>query len=69
QAYETARKVVFDLWDRSDHWIPSRDEQRKGITAVFFHADEDRDGHLSKDELLKHSIINVSLRSALRPMN
>lgn len=69
QAYETARKVVFDLWDRSDDWILSRDEQRKGITADFFQADEDRDGRLSKDELLKHSIINVSLRSALRPMN
>ena len=23
QAYETARKVVFDLWDRSDDWILS----------------------------------------------
>ena len=69
QAYEAARKVVFDVWDRSDDWILSRDEQRKGITADFFQADEDREGRLSKDELLKHSIINVSLRSALRPMN
>ena len=66
QAYETARKVVFDLWDRSDDWKLTEEEQRRGITADFFQADEDRDGRLSKMEMLKHSIINVTLRSALR---
>ncbi|MGC6527847.1 MAG: hypothetical protein ACON45_07205 [Paracoccaceae bacterium] len=66
QAYETARKVVFDLWNRSDDWKLTEEEQRRGITADFFQADEDRDGRLSKMEMLKHSIINVTLRSALR---
>ena len=66
QAYETARKVVFDLWDRSDDWKLTQKEQLRGITADFFQADEDRDGRLSKDEMLKHSIINVTLCSALR---
>lgn len=66
QAYETARKVVFDLWDRSDDWKLTEEEQRRGITADFFQADEDRDGRLSKMEMLKHSIINVTLRSALQ---
>ena len=66
QAYETARKVVFDLWDRSDDCKLTQKEQLRGITADFFQADEDRDGRLSKDEMLKHSIINVTLRSALR---
>ena len=66
QAYETARKVVFDLWDRSDDWQITPAEQRRGMTADFFQADEDRDGRLSEIEMLKHSIINVTLRSALR---
>jgi|DEB0MinimDraft_6_1074348.scaffolds.fasta_scaffold55226_1 hypothetical protein len=39
QAYETARKVVFDLWDRSDNWKLTQKEQLRGITADFFQAD------------------------------
>ncbi len=66
QAYETARKVVFDLWDRSFDWRLTRAEQRRGLASDFFSSDEDRDGRLSEEEFLRYSIYNVTLRSALR---
>lgn len=66
QAYETARRTVFDLWDRSFDWEVSPEEQRRGVTADFISADENRDGRLSKDEYTKFSIVNITLRSALR---
>jgi len=36
---------------------------------LFFQAGEDHDKRLSKDEMLKHSMINVSVGSALLLMN
>lgn len=67
QAYETARRIVFDTWDRSIDWKVSEAEQRRGVAADFVASDEDRDGRLSRDEYLHYSIQNVTLRSALAP--
>ena len=66
QAYETARKVVFDLWDRSFDWEVSFREFNNGITDDFKQADYNGDEELTEDEYLKYSIINITLRSALR---
>ena len=67
QAYETARRIVFDLWDRSFDWRLTRAENRRGHASDFFSSDENRDGRLSVDEHLRYSIYNVTLRSALEP--
>ena len=67
EAYDTARKIVFDLWDRSLDWTIDADEQRRGVASDFFLSDENKDGRLSEEEYLRYSIQNVTFRSALHP--
>lgn len=67
--YNTALKILFDLWDRNDDQLLTAGEQQRAMTADFFQADEDRDGRLSEKEFLRHSMINIAFRAALRTDN
>lgn len=65
QAYDTARRIVVDLLDRSNDGAISPEEQREGMAAFFAYADRDGDGALTPEEYLGDFITSVALRTAL----
>lgn len=67
QSYETAMKVVFDLWDRNNDQKIESYEHQAGLLDNFNYADLDDNSDLSKDEYLNGFIINIVMRSALKP--
>lgn len=66
QAYETALRIVFNIWDRNYDGVVSRKEQRAGIARDFGRNDLDGDYALSKSEFLGGFLINIAIRSALK---
>ncbi|MCF6343392.1 MAG: hypothetical protein L3J15_01770 [Devosiaceae bacterium] len=66
QAYETALRITFDLWDRNKNGLVSSLEHRQGISIDVFRSDLDLDGRLSKDEFFGSFVINVALNAALK---
>lgn len=67
QAFDTARKVLFDFWDTSYDWQLTQEEKNQGITEDFNRSDRNSDGFLSEEEYLRYSIINIVHRAALKP--
>lgn len=66
QGLDTARKIVFDFWDRSDDQVITGLEQQAAVVANIGYADLDGDGALSELEYLRGFIVNIAFRSALR---
>lgn len=67
QAYETALKFVFNMWDRDIDGAVTADEFRRGVARDFARVDVDSDFALNAQEFLGGFIVNVALRSALKP--
>lgn len=66
QAYETALKMVFNIWDRDANGFVTSIEQRAGVARDFVRNDLDGDYALSRPEFLGGFLINVALRTALK---
>ncbi len=64
--YETALKIVFDLWDRDKDGNVTTREHREGVVADTIRADMDNNGRLSQSEFLGAFVLNVALRAALK---
>ncbi len=65
QAYKTALRITFDIWDRNKDGEVSALEHRQGISLDAFRSDLDLDGRLSKQEFIGSFVINVALNAAL----
>lgn len=66
QAYETALKIVFNLWDRDFDGLVTSQEQRAGVARDFGRNDLDGDYALSPAEFLGGFLVNVAIRTALK---
>ena len=67
QAYDTALKIVFGLWDRNKDNAVSALEHRQAVSFDMMRADLNQDGQLTESEFLGSFILNVALRAALKP--
>ena len=65
QAYDTAKAIVFDIFDRDSDGVISREEHMTGYRRAHSFADFDEDGQLSMSEYLNGFIFNIALRNAL----
>ena len=69
QAFETAMRVVFALWDRdADNRIPVQ-EYRQAFGNELLRADLDQDGILTETEFLAGFSIVVASRAAIHPQS
>lgn len=66
-AYATASKIVFAIWDRDGDGGLSAREFRTSIVHDFRRADGDDDARLTQDEFLTGFPIIVAMRAAIRP--
>ncbi|MEE9427789.1 MAG: signal transduction protein [Paracoccaceae bacterium] len=66
QAYETALKFVFNMWDRDFDGAVTADEFRRGVARDFARVDVNGDFALNEREFIGGFIVNVALRSALK---
>lgn len=66
-AYLTASKIVFAIWDRNGNGELTEPEMRLAMTADFRRADLDDDALLSRDEFIQGFLIMVAMRAAIRP--
>lgn len=66
-AYITATKIIFSVWDRNANDKISEPEMRFAMGADFRRADINDDALLSEDEFLHNFTIIVAMRAALRP--
>lgn len=67
QAYDTALKIVYGLWDRDKNNAVSALEHRQAVGFDMLRADLNQDGQLTESEFLGSFIMNVALRAALKP--
>jgi Ca2+-binding EF-hand superfamily protein len=65
QGYDTALRLVFDLWDRDNDGAVLLDEQRDAQGMAFAFADADEDGGLGQAEFADNYVLNIALRTAL----
>jgi hypothetical protein len=66
-AYTTASKIVYALWDRNGNGEMTETEMRLAMTADFRRADLDDNAPLSPEEFLMGFPIMLAMRAALRP--
>lgn len=66
-AYTTALKIVFSVWDRNGDDTITEAEMRFAMGADFRRADVNDDSLLSEEEFLKNFTIIVAMRAAIRP--
>ncbi|MEP0519361.1 MAG: hypothetical protein ABJO09_02235 [Hyphomicrobiales bacterium] len=66
-AFVTATKIIFSIWDRNADDQITVSEMRFAMTADFRRADVNDDAVLSQDEFLKNFAIIVAMRAAVRP--
>lgn len=64
--YETALKIVFDLWDGDKDRVVTAQEHRAGVVSDTIRADLDNNGRLDQAEFIGSLVINVALRAALK---
>lgn len=67
QAFEAARQIAFDLYDRDKDGAISVAEHKYGVAAEFRRADLNGDAKLSEKEFIGGFSILVAIRSALMP--
>lgn len=65
QAYQTANRIAFDLFDRDNSGAVSLEEHELALANSVFYADLDGDSVLSRDEFLNGFIYFVVLRNGL----
>lgn len=66
-AFITATKIIFSIWDRDADGQITEPEMRFAMTADFRRADVNDDAVLSEDEFLNNFAIIVAMRAAIRP--
>jgi len=66
-AYYTALRVVFAVWDRNGDNVISKTEHRQSLNVDFQRADTDNDAVLTSDEFTSGFSIMVALRAAIDP--
>lgn len=66
-AYTTATKIVFAVWDRNGDGEMTTAEMRFAMNADFRRADLNDDAVLSENEFLQGFLIIVAARAAIRP--
>ena len=65
RAYETARKILFAIWDHNADGEIGRHEFHKSMVWDFRRADTDDDAFLTQNEFLRGYVVNVAYRAAL----
>lgn len=66
-AFITATKIIFSIWDRNADGHITEAEMRFAMTSDFRRADVNDDAILSEDEFLNNFAIIVAMRAAIRP--
>ena len=66
EAYATATKILFSLWDLNGNGTINRNEMRRATTYDFTRADLDNNGVLTPTEFKNFSAILI-FRAAIRP--
>ncbi len=66
-AYTTASKIIFAVWDRNGNGILTDREMRNAMSSDFRRADLDDDALLTKQEFISGFPIMVAMRAAIRP--
>jgi len=66
-AYTTASKIIFAIWDRDGDGEMTQREMRLAINADFHRADQDGDALLTMDEFVQGFPIMIAMRAAIRP--
>lgn len=64
--YQTALRIVFDLWDHDKDGNVTAREHREGVVTDTIRADMDNNGRLNQPEFLGAFVLNVALRAALK---
>lgn len=67
EAYVTATKIMFSVWDRDADGTITEPEMRFAMGADFRRADINDDAILSEKEFLTNFTIIVAMRAAIRP--
>lgn len=67
EAYVTASKIIFALWDRDGDGELTAREFRIAMSHDFRRADLDDDARLTLDEFIAGFPIIVAMRAAIRP--
>ncbi|MGJ3265498.1 MAG: hypothetical protein ACFE0R_19945 [Salinarimonas sp.] len=66
-AYTTASKIVFAVWDRDGDGGLTAPEMRFAMAADFRRADLDDNALLTRDEFIQGFLVMVAMRAAIRP--
>ncbi|WP_299474439.1 hypothetical protein [uncultured Roseibium sp.] len=69
EAFKTAMRVVFALWDRNADGQVTAAEYRESIDLDFLRADLDRDRTLTEPEYLSGFSVVVAAKAAIHPQS
>ena len=64
-AFETAKKIVFAVWDHDGDGDITQNEYHKSMVSDFRRADTDANAFLTHEEFLTGYVINIAYRAAL----
>ena len=65
RSFETAKKIIFAIWDQDADGRISKSEYDKAMVTDFRRADTDNDALLSREEFLSGYIVILAYRAAI----